>query len=167
MTTPADIQAAIDVLADLSAEASEGLPLEVAISLRDILGQLHSQVRVTANQVDTAITTQLEQPQIVNGIKYEAKYHGTMRYHHDEVGRLAIDQIRDDLRNPETGEIPDMAPAVLAWRAFSTLYLTASVEPKRRSLLALFGIDDVFKAHLAKWTKTGTKIVETKLEEEL
>jgi hypothetical protein len=164
MTTPGDILAAIDVLSELSNEAAE-LPLEVAISLRDLLGQLDDERKRAANLIDTSVKRMLEQPKVIDNRKFEVKKSWATDYQHDEIGRLVIERIKQSQTNTATGEMPDMRPAIEAWRMFASLYLTNSTDAKKRALLVLLDIDDPPKQGVAKFRETGTKIVETPLED--
>ena len=160
--TPGDLLAALDVVSELAREA-ESVPLDDAIALRHVLGQLSDEVKRANALLEVAITGQLEQPRALEGTFYEVRDKNVIRFHHDEIARHVLDRIRVELSNPETGEIPDMEPAEKAWRAFMIIYLSGSSEAKKSALKSLLGIADVRAvAHLEK---TGTKIVETPLED--
>jgi hypothetical protein len=160
--TPGDLLAALDVISEVAREA-EGVPLDDAIALRHVLGQLADETKRANMLLETAMTAQLEQPRAVDGVFYEVKDKGVTRFDHDEIARHVLDRIRVELVDHETGEIPDMEPAEKAWRAFKIIYLSGSSSAKQSALKQLVGITNIFDDKVAHWARTGTKIVETPL----
>lgn len=160
--TPGDLLAALDVISELAREA-ESVPLDDAIALRHVLGQLSDELKIATTLLETAMAAQLEQPRALEGTFYEVKPKGVVRFHHDDIARDVLDRIRVELTDHETGVIPDMEPAEKAWRAFKIIYLSGSSSAKQSGLKSLLGITDV--RAVSHWERTGSKIVETPLEE--
>ena len=162
--TPGDLLAALDVVAEVS-RAAESLSVDDAISLRHILGQLSDEVKRANVLLETAMTSQLEQPRAVEGVFYEVGDRKVTRFHHDEIARHVLDRIRAEGTDLDSGVIPDMEPAERAWRAFKIIYLSGSSEAKQSGLKSLLGITDIFAANVAHREKIGTRIIETPLED--
>jgi hypothetical protein len=156
-----DLAAIVDVLDQLSQELADGAGLERLVQLRKLMVDVTAMDKRVTEQITALMTEQLEgQPRVVEGERWKVKDNFALTFDHTEVARRIIQRVRT---NDETGEIIASGEAVdlagRALRAFMTLYLSASAEPKRAALKSILGVEDAKASGLASWRKTGSKIV--------
>jgi hypothetical protein len=136
MTTPADIVAICDVLADVD-ESSDSLTIEDAAAMRDAVVALMAATRMTLALIDTQLVTTLESPRVLNGQLYEIKKSdGAWRPDHSKVDARVKDHSLGV--NTATGEMRSAAEAVdEAMATMASLYRAASTMPKVGALADL------------------------------
>jgi hypothetical protein len=154
MTSSADIRAVVDFV-DAIATDADSLPVDQAAELFELLGLLKRSVSTALDAVSTALSSRLEQPQVVDGKRYEVTVVGKWRPQHPAIKRLLVGWA---LVDRDTGESFDREQAVQ--RAVDLTYdafVAPTTMPKKRLLDAL-GVDT---CDVATWEETGTKLVVT------
>lgn len=153
-----DVAAAGDVF-DAVAEASDSLTIEDAIAYSQALAAAQVKLRDAIGLIDTQLRKLLDSPRQVGSKVYMVKADGKWRPEHDVIKKAIISRSITD----NNGAL--LSPAQAAERAVTFTYaafVSASMMPKL-SALEKFGLE---KKDVARWEKTGTKVVVQALEEE-
>lgn len=154
-----DILAAIDVVSELVNQC-DSMGVDEALSMREAIGQLQSEVQRADSMLTTAAKSRLEgSVRQIGDRVYALKPDGKWRFRHDELAEAI--RARAIGLDKTTGEKRSTEDAVdEAIRLMQEAYVTPAVEPKA-GLRAKLGFTE--KRQLAKWQKTGTKIIVTDL----
>ena len=163
MTTPADIEAAIDVVDDIARE-SELLALRDAIAALEALDRLAHAAREARTLVEMQMVALLEQPQIVDGRRWKRSDEYKRRYEHDRIVKMVADRAIAD-RN---GELLDAkAAARNAANLMRKIYVSPSTDAKVGMLRHYLGVGNVLAENLAadEYARTKVEVVQLKEEE--
>jgi hypothetical protein len=162
-----DLQAIVDVLDQLSQELTDGPGVEQLVRVYKQMTDVTAMTKRVNEQVTALMKEGLEgQARVVDGEQWKVKDNWEPTFDHPELARRVIQRLAVD---PNTGEIMasdealDLATSAL--RAFITIYLSNSSSAKRTALKSLLDIDDPIGSKVAKWRKTGKKIVAKPWEE--
>jgi len=151
MTTPADILATCDVLADVD-ETSDSLGIEDAVELLQAVKEMIAAARVTVGLLETQLCEILESPRVIDGRMYEIKNDGKWRPDHSKV---EAEVKRRSVVNTDTGEMVSAPAAVERAMGFMRkLYVSPQGMPKVGGLEAL-GLD---KPDVARWEQQGKRL---------
>jgi len=151
--SPADVLAAVDVLADID-ERSDALTVEEGLALRQAVEQVAAACRRTIGMIDTQLVSILESPRTFNGVLYEVSNEGKWRPDHGAIDAAVI---RAAAATPE-GELRSGRDAAeTAVRVMRSLFVSPSTMPKTGGLEDL-GLD---KPDVAHFEKSGKKIKTT------
>jgi hypothetical protein len=129
--TPADVQAAIDVLRQAGDE-SDDMDFELATELRLAISDLIGHARTTVSLLETEMLRQVEeQPRQVGGLNYMAVNKYRDRDDHDAVEARVVAVARLQAVDQETGEIDPAEAARWAAHWMRKIYVAPSHEAKK------------------------------------
>lgn len=135
MTTPADIDAAIDVLYDVSKEATEGMGFDEAIALRASLQLLIREARQTLSDVESEMCRQVEKhAKTIDGVTYRRGAKKSITTDHERLLSIAYQRALDEATNQEDGTVDWEALGEYMRDIMISLYLSPSTTPKATGL---------------------------------
>lgn len=135
MTVPADIDAACDVLYDVSAEATGGMGFDEAIAMRKALQHLITSARQTLSDVESEMCRQVEKnAKTVNGVTYMRTAKKSVTTDHERLLSIAYQRALDEATNQSDGTIDWGALGEYLRDIMISLYLSPSTAPKATGL---------------------------------
>lgn len=156
MTTPADIEAAIDVVDDIARE-SELLGVEDAVNTLEALERLAAAVREASSLIETQAVQQLEQPKVINGRRYVRHDEYKRRFNHDRIAKMAAERGVAD-RNGEILSPRDAARNTA--NLMRKIYVSDSSTAKVGMMRHYLGVGDVAAENLVhdEWARATVRV---------
>lgn len=152
--TAADLQAAVDVVAE-TAEQSDAMEFERAAEVRLALLELKRAVAGAVGLIETQMINRLEDaPRRFGDKTYEVVDDGVYRAEHEAIFDKATEVARRRAINPDTGEVNTAKALEEFVYIVQSLYVSPSTTAKVGGIEGI-GLD---KRKVRRWEKKGRKL---------